>query len=473
MLNFYEVTIVERVIIAYYGISFALIFVFPFVIGSQVINGSEIFNTKFEIRVAKIALLLELLDIAIVCGIGLVYRTEAPTPFRDFREPVVILVDFILGFMFKFITCRVAFWLLSKRRASKNSNGEFNQNQEALSARVMQASNASSNEMFEELSNPSETLPDTITMEVSTESGLIKDSHKEQQDSEKTVVGCENMTSESVAKETYATSNEPISDALNDTSRGLISSTSEDEKSDNELEIEKIISDSDNSLLRRSMLFIEEKNWKEAEKRIEQELDESPENGEAYLLSLFVETKSTSFNELINKSKNVVPTSKFKFAKRFADDNTNKFIQAIENAALPNNSKNNKKPFKISKLCTALKKNKAVTALIICLAICVCFTGWTSIKLMKMKEERDSYKTIFENTYFDNLVFTFDGDSHYHRYGCPLTPMDSDKTQDYSYSCYDIENAESKGYIPCEYCFDNSNNFDLQDYEDFYVVGNY
>ena len=419
------------------GIGFTISIIFPFLIASRIVTGDEDPKSKpFKKKIVWVTLILVALINAIggLCWFFYFYPYVNP----DFNSAVLVgrLIGELVG---QYITCNIAFfWTLKRRRKSKANIAE-----------------------------------DTSTMEVSTESGLIKDSHKEQQDSEKTVVGCENMTSESVAKETYATSNEPISDALNDTSRGLISSTSEDEKSDNELGIEQIISDSDNSLLRRSMLFIEERNWKEAEKRIEQELDESPENGEAYLLSLFVETKSTSFNELINKSKNVVSTSKFKFAKRFADDNTNKFIQAIENAALPNNSKNNKKPFKISKLCTALKKNKAVTALIICLAICVCFTGWISIKLMKMKEERDSYKTIFENMYFDNLVFTFDGDSHYHRYGCPLTPMDSDKTQDYSYSCYDIENAESKGYIPCEYCFDNSNNFDLQDYEDFYVVGNY
>lgn len=417
------------------GIGFTISIIFPFLIASRMVTGGEDPKSKqYKKKIIKSTVVLVIL--------GLTIDLIIDSFSGNFSFNAFYVLGAIVGrTCVQYLICEIAFWTFFKRRSKDKSNiGE-----------------------------------DAIMEEFNTVAMSTSDTNENQVDNNKSTFVGEDVKLESTAKEIDTAFDGDVANVQNGTNsepRDGMSNSGEIENIDGEFEIERIISNSDSPLLRRAMLFIEEKKWNQADSHIEQELDRFPENGKAYLLSLLSDSKSTTFDELISKSKNVISTSNFKFAKRFADDDTKEFIQTIENAALSN--KNDEKPGESK---TTIERYKNIIAVLsLCLVICAFVAGGLAYQLNKLsnvKDERDSYKTILEDMYIDNLVFVFDDDNYYHRYGCPNTPMSPDKSDDYTYYSYSIEEAKEKGYHRCPYCFNLGKSFSLKDYEKFYMIGNY
>lgn len=417
------------------GVDFIITIIFPFLIARRMVTGHENPKSKqYKKKIVKSTIIL------VALGLVIDIIIEAFSGYFIFN--IYSILGSIIGrFCIEYLICDIAFWEVLNHRSRDKSNIDI----------------------------------DNVVEEINTITMVSSDVNKEQTNN--SIIG-ENVESESTTKEIETTLNEHVDSVKNDNNPESMderSTSYETEENDGGFEIEKIISNSDSPLLRRAMLFIEEKNWERANSHIEQELDRFPENGKAYLLSLFSDSKSTNFDELILKSKNVVSTSKFKLAKRFEDDKTIKFIQAIENATLSKTSDKNEKSESLKTKATLEKYKSIIAVLSLCLVICASVTVGMVFQLKKLsnvEKERDSYKAVLETMYFNNLVFTFDGDNYYHRYGCPQTPMAPTRTDDYNYSCYEKTDAEAAGYKACTYCFGYRNKSELQKYERFFIVGN-
>ncbi len=78
--------------------------------------------------------------------------------------------------------------------------------------------------------------------------------------------------------------------------------------------------DSTNNLLKRSFLFLEDKNWKKADEYLEKVLDTDMENARAYLGKLMAELKIPKTDEIQNCGRDLYKYENFNKAVRFADD---------------------------------------------------------------------------------------------------------------------------------------------------------
>lgn len=75
-------------------------------------------------------------------------------------------------------------------------------------------------------------------------------------------------------------------------------------------------------LLKRAMLFLEEKEWGKADDYCEQVLDLDPENAQAYIIKLMIRNQVTTEEDLANASASYADWNSYKNAVRFADDPT-------------------------------------------------------------------------------------------------------------------------------------------------------
>ena len=71
----------------------------------------------------------------------------------------------------------------------------------------------------------------------------------------------------------------------------------------------------------------------------------------------------------------------------------------------------------------------------------------TISSLTNQKIELGKYKSAVLDFYLDHAVLTIEGNSYYHRYGCPTLP------DRYSYRLFNVESAKGQGYIQCPTCF--------------------
>ena len=93
---------------------------------------------------------------------------------------------------------------------------------------------------------------------------------------------------------------------------------------------------STSSLLKRAYIFLEDSNWKDADKYFERVLDASPECAEAYLGKLLVELKITKEQSLPLVSSDFSQLYNYKKAYRFADDKLKKQLQEYKNKSVYN-----------------------------------------------------------------------------------------------------------------------------------------
>ena len=93
---------------------------------------------------------------------------------------------------------------------------------------------------------------------------------------------------------------------------------------------------STSSLLKRAYIFLEDSNWKDADKYFERVLDASPECAEAYLGKLLVELKITKEQSLTLVSGDFSQLYNYKKAYRFADDKLKKQLQEYKNKSVYN-----------------------------------------------------------------------------------------------------------------------------------------
>lgn len=93
---------------------------------------------------------------------------------------------------------------------------------------------------------------------------------------------------------------------------------------------------STSSLLKRAYIFLEDSNWKDADKYFERVLDASPECAEAYLGKLLVELKITKEQSLPLVSSDFSQLYNYKKAYRFADDKLKKQLQEYKNNSVYN-----------------------------------------------------------------------------------------------------------------------------------------
>lgn len=90
------------------------------------------------------------------------------------------------------------------------------------------------------------------------------------------------------------------------------------------------------SLLKRAYIFLEDSNWKDADKYFERVLDASPECAEAYLGKLLVELKINKEQSLPLVSGDFSQLYNYKKAYRFADDKLKKQLQEYKNKSVYN-----------------------------------------------------------------------------------------------------------------------------------------
>lgn len=93
---------------------------------------------------------------------------------------------------------------------------------------------------------------------------------------------------------------------------------------------------STSSLLKRAYIFLEDSNWKDADKYFERVLDASPECAEAYLGKLLVELKITKEQSLPLVSSDFSQLYNYKKAYRFADDKLKQQLQEYKNKSVYN-----------------------------------------------------------------------------------------------------------------------------------------
>lgn len=93
---------------------------------------------------------------------------------------------------------------------------------------------------------------------------------------------------------------------------------------------------STSSLLKRAYIFLEDSNWKDADKYFERVLDASPECAEAYLGKLLVELKINKEQSLPLVSSDFSQLYNYKKAYRFADDKLKKQLQEYKNKSVYN-----------------------------------------------------------------------------------------------------------------------------------------
>lgn len=94
------------------------------------------------------------------------------------------------------------------------------------------------------------------------------------------------------------------------------------------------------SLLKRAYIFLEDSNWKDADKYFERVLDASPECAEAYLGKLLVELKINKEQSLPLVSSDFSQLYNYKKAYRFADDKLKKQLQEYKNKSVYNRAAN-------------------------------------------------------------------------------------------------------------------------------------
>lgn len=93
---------------------------------------------------------------------------------------------------------------------------------------------------------------------------------------------------------------------------------------------------STSSLLKRAYIFLEDSNWKDADKYFERVLDASPECAEAYLGKLLVELKINKEQSLPLVSSDFSQLYNYKKAYRFADDKLKQQLQEYKNKSVYN-----------------------------------------------------------------------------------------------------------------------------------------
>lgn len=91
---------------------------------------------------------------------------------------------------------------------------------------------------------------------------------------------------------------------------------------------------STSSLLKRAYIFLEDSNWKDADKYFERVLDASPECAEAYLGKLLVELKINKEQSLPLVSSDFSQLYNYKKAYRFADDKLKQQLQEYKNKSV-------------------------------------------------------------------------------------------------------------------------------------------
>ena len=96
----------------------------------------------------------------------------------------------------------------------------------------------------------------------------------------------------------------------------------------------------DNPLLKRAYMFIEDKDWSNADAYLEKVLDSDPENAEAYLGKLMADFKITNPNMLFWLLDEVVKTPNFNKFLRFARDEEKLFVAEEAMFSLYNFAKN-------------------------------------------------------------------------------------------------------------------------------------
>lgn len=99
----------------------------------------------------------------------------------------------------------------------------------------------------------------------------------------------------------------------------------------------KTITESNNPLLRRAYLFIEEENWDKAEEYLEKVLDSEPENVQAYLGKMLVDLQITSIEGLREQNEPLVNNENYKRIIQFADDELKGFITEVNNEIIERN----------------------------------------------------------------------------------------------------------------------------------------
>lgn len=87
-----------------------------------------------------------------------------------------------------------------------------------------------------------------------------------------------------------------------------------------------------NPLLRRAMLYLEDKEWRKADEACERALDEEPENPYAYLIKLMVDLRVRDEQELRDYPKPIDQTKLFQKAVKFADPTLLEDLTAFANA---------------------------------------------------------------------------------------------------------------------------------------------
>ena len=96
---------------------------------------------------------------------------------------------------------------------------------------------------------------------------------------------------------------------------------------------EPIVGLDTNVLVKRAFLFLEDDNFSEADRYLEQALNQDPENSRAYLGKLMVEKRVHNTDELVKLAQPLDDNKFFKRALRFANDEEKANLQAYAAAS--------------------------------------------------------------------------------------------------------------------------------------------
>lgn len=82
-------------------------------------------------------------------------------------------------------------------------------------------------------------------------------------------------------------------------------------------------------LLKRAFIFLEDKNWEEANAYCEKVLDLEPENAQAYLGKLLADRRVSKLNDLSDRSITIEPNANYKKVMRFGDEKLKSEVTSV------------------------------------------------------------------------------------------------------------------------------------------------